>query len=191
MAALSIALASCIPIVRSNPWRPIRSMPARISCIGWVLFLLCVCEFSLFWNFKFIIVYNFKFLWISFFLLPRKDPEGILGPPKTGHIARQEFKRRLERDAEAREEFERQVREDKERRQALRNVIWINGFVFSWLGCRHFHNFNGYCAYRFLCGCFVYSSLGLFRILLQSWLSIFLTLKHKRLSSRLQGWGPG
>uniref|UniRef100_A0A5B7BWM4 Uncharacterized protein n=1 Tax=Davidia involucrata TaxID=16924 RepID=A0A5B7BWM4_DAVIN len=48
------------------------------------------------------------------------DPEGILGPPQTGHIARREFKRRLERDAEAREDFERQVREEKERRRALR-----------------------------------------------------------------------
>ncbi|XP_021901850.1 uncharacterized protein LOC110817561 [Carica papaya] len=48
------------------------------------------------------------------------DPEGILGPPQTGHIARQEFKRRLERDAEAREAFERQLREEKERIQTLR-----------------------------------------------------------------------
>ncbi|KAB1217061.1 hypothetical protein CJ030_MR4G021260 [Morella rubra] len=50
----------------------------------------------------------------------RKDPEGLLGPPQTGHIARREFRRRLERDAEAREEFERQVREEKERRHSLR-----------------------------------------------------------------------
>uniref|UniRef100_A0A2N9EQB4 Uncharacterized protein n=1 Tax=Fagus sylvatica TaxID=28930 RepID=A0A2N9EQB4_FAGSY len=48
------------------------------------------------------------------------DPEGILGPPQTGHIARREFKRRLESDAEAREAYERQVREEKERRRALR-----------------------------------------------------------------------
>ncbi|KAL6979698.1 hypothetical protein U1Q18_021354 [Sarracenia purpurea var. burkii] len=48
------------------------------------------------------------------------DPEGLLGPPQTGHLARREFQRRLERDAEAREAFERQVREEKERRQALR-----------------------------------------------------------------------
>lgn len=48
------------------------------------------------------------------------DPEGLLGPPQTGHIARTEFKRRLERDAEAREAFESQVREEKERRRALR-----------------------------------------------------------------------
>lgn len=43
-----------------------------------------------------------------------------MGPPQTGHIARQEFKRRLERDAEAREAFERQLREEKERIQTLR-----------------------------------------------------------------------
>ncbi|KAM7255920.1 hypothetical protein ACFE04_011661 [Oxalis oulophora] len=48
------------------------------------------------------------------------DPEGILGPPQTGHIARVEFKRRLEKDSEAKEEFERQIREEKERRAALR-----------------------------------------------------------------------
>ncbi|EEF50973.1 uncharacterized protein LOC8272124 [Ricinus communis] len=48
------------------------------------------------------------------------DPEGLLGPPQTGHIARREFQRRLERDAEAREAFEQHVREEKERRQNLR-----------------------------------------------------------------------
>lgn len=48
------------------------------------------------------------------------DPEGVLGAPQTGHLARLEFRRRLERDAEAREAFERQVREEKDRRQALR-----------------------------------------------------------------------
>ncbi|KAL5168148.1 hypothetical protein HKD37_11G030368 [Glycine soja] len=48
------------------------------------------------------------------------DPEGVLGPPQTGHLARFEFKRRLERDADAREAFQRQVREEKERRQSLR-----------------------------------------------------------------------
>ncbi|XP_052118380.1 uncharacterized protein LOC107488207 isoform X2 [Arachis duranensis] len=51
------------------------------------------------------------------------DPEGILGPPQTGHIARLEFKRRLERDADAREAFDRQVREEKQRRQELRQDI--------------------------------------------------------------------
>ncbi|EXB54440.1 hypothetical protein L484_018998 [Morus notabilis] len=49
-----------------------------------------------------------------------KDPEGLFGQPQTGHIARNEFKRRLERDAEAREAFEQHVREEKARRQALR-----------------------------------------------------------------------
>ncbi|KAI4327086.1 hypothetical protein L6164_019587 [Bauhinia variegata] len=49
-----------------------------------------------------------------------RDPDGILGPPQTGHLARLEFRRRLEKDAEAREAFESQVREEKARRQALR-----------------------------------------------------------------------
>ncbi|PKI59518.1 hypothetical protein CRG98_020046 [Punica granatum] len=48
------------------------------------------------------------------------DPEGLLGQPQTGHIARREFQRRLERDADAREAFERHVQEEKERRRALR-----------------------------------------------------------------------
>ncbi|CAI9093793.1 OLC1v1029371C1 [Oldenlandia corymbosa var. corymbosa] len=49
------------------------------------------------------------------------DPEGVLGPPRGGHIARLEFKKRLEKDAGAREAFERQVRQEKERRRALRD----------------------------------------------------------------------
>ena len=52
----------------------------------------------------------------------RRDPEGILGAPQGGHIARLEFRRRLERDSEAREAFERQVREEKERRRSEREV---------------------------------------------------------------------
>ncbi|KAJ0048882.1 hypothetical protein Pint_15941 [Pistacia integerrima] len=48
------------------------------------------------------------------------DPEGILGPAQTGHIARLEFKRRLEKDVEAREAFEQHVSEETERRRALR-----------------------------------------------------------------------
>jgi hypothetical protein len=48
------------------------------------------------------------------------DPDGVLGPPNTGHLARLEFKRRLEKDSDAREAFERQVREEKERRRELR-----------------------------------------------------------------------
>ncbi|KAL0395345.1 UNVERIFIED_CONTAM: hypothetical protein Slati_4500700 [Sesamum latifolium] len=50
----------------------------------------------------------------------KKDPEGVLGAPQSGHIARLEFKKRLEKDADAREAFERQVREEKERMRALR-----------------------------------------------------------------------
>lgn len=60
-----------------------------------------------------------------------KDPEGLLGQRQTGHIARREFKRRLEKDSEAREAFERQVREEKDRREALRQVIRQIGFLFE------------------------------------------------------------
>ena len=55
-------------------------------------------------------------LWVG------QDPEGILGAPQGGHIARLEFRRRLEKDSEAREAFERQVREEKERRRNEREV---------------------------------------------------------------------
>ncbi|PKA54183.1 hypothetical protein AXF42_Ash000016 [Apostasia shenzhenica] len=50
------------------------------------------------------------------------DPEGILGPPKGGHIARLELRRRLGKDAEAREEFNRQIREESERRRSRREA---------------------------------------------------------------------
>uniref|UniRef100_A0A0D9ZGA4 Uncharacterized protein n=3 Tax=Oryza TaxID=4527 RepID=A0A0D9ZGA4_9ORYZ len=50
------------------------------------------------------------------------DPEGVLGPPQGGHIARLEFRRRLERDSDAREAFERQVREEHERRRQEREA---------------------------------------------------------------------
>lgn len=57
-----------------------------------------------------------------------KDPEGILGPAQTGHIARKEFQRRLEKDSDAREAFERQVIEEKERRRAVREVSFTTWF---------------------------------------------------------------
>ncbi|KAK1307051.1 hypothetical protein QJS10_CPA10g00825 [Acorus calamus] len=51
------------------------------------------------------------------------DPEGILGlPAGGGHIARLEFKKRLEKDADAREAFERQLKEEQERRRAQREA---------------------------------------------------------------------
>lgn len=59
----------------------------------------------------------------SFFFGGRKDPDRLYGPPQTGHIARRELKRRLERDAELRESLEQQAREEKQRRHALRLVI--------------------------------------------------------------------
>lgn len=67
------------------------------------------------------------------FVVRRKDPEGVLGPPQTGHLARLEFRRRLERDSEAREAFQRQVEEEKERRQTLRQVFLfrLSFFLFS------------------------------------------------------------
>jgi hypothetical protein len=54
--------------------------------------------------------------------LASQDPEGVLGSPQGGHIARLEFRRRLERDSKARDAFERQVREEQERRRKDREV---------------------------------------------------------------------
>ncbi|OAY74640.1 hypothetical protein ACMD2_02381, partial [Ananas comosus] len=50
------------------------------------------------------------------------DPEGILGPPRGGHIARLEIRRRLERDADAREEIQRRAREERLRRRESREA---------------------------------------------------------------------
>lgn len=50
------------------------------------------------------------------------DPEGVLGPPKGGHIARLEFKKRLEKDAGAREAYVQQLKEEQERRRAERQA---------------------------------------------------------------------
>lgn len=76
-----------------------------------------------------------RLYYVSNWVLWLKDPEGILGSAQTGHIARLEFKRRLEKDAEAREAFEQHVREEAERRRALRQVkfyIYIHGVLESW-----------------------------------------------------------
>ncbi|KAL2901801.1 Fibrinogen alpha chain [Bienertia sinuspersici] len=49
------------------------------------------------------------------------DPEGVFRtPPQTGHLARLEFKKRIEKDAEAKDAYEQQLKKEKERRQALR-----------------------------------------------------------------------
>ncbi|RRT57430.1 hypothetical protein B296_00034274 [Ensete ventricosum] len=50
------------------------------------------------------------------------DPEGILGPPQRGHIARLDLKQRLEKDTVTREAFDRQLREEREQRRKRREV---------------------------------------------------------------------
>ncbi|XP_038979384.1 uncharacterized protein LOC103703539 [Phoenix dactylifera] len=52
----------------------------------------------------------------------RMGSRGNSGPAEGGHIARLEWKRRLDKDADAREAFNRQVREEKERRRARREA---------------------------------------------------------------------
>lgn len=78
-----------------------------------------------------------------------KDPEGLFGSPNTGHIARLEFKRRLEKDADAREAFQRHVLEEKERRQALRqvringsSVMYVHALVSDFFFYFYFYFFN-------------------------------------------------
>lgn len=99
------------------------SIPAKpttkISCIGWVFISLFYCP----------LLSNLVCDCVCF--CGMKDPEGILGPPSTGHIARREFQRRLERDADAREEFQRQILEEKERLRNLRDVKFVFFFIFS------------------------------------------------------------
>ena len=125
MAALSfgIATTSVSAAVASSArtnWSRCTGTPS-ILCIGWVTTssLSCINAFVLC-----CVVLQVPTLVV----VRRKDPEGILGPPQTGHLARLEFRRRLERDAEAREAFDRQAREEKERRQALRQVITNSTF---------------------------------------------------------------
>lgn len=133
MAALSIGIATTIPVVRTSP-KPTHFKPSRISCIGWVPFCFHLLP-SFDFDFDFSQIFNY-----SVFILRRKDPEGLFGPPKTGHIARREFQRRLEKDSEAREAFERQVLEEKARREALRQVIPELGFgCFDQFYCFLFH----------------------------------------------------
>ncbi|KAH7434286.1 hypothetical protein KP509_06G009400 [Ceratopteris richardii] len=50
------------------------------------------------------------------------DPEGILGPPTGGHIARRTFQKTFQSDEAAKEAFEKQVQLEKESRRAARQA---------------------------------------------------------------------
>lgn len=50
------------------------------------------------------------------------DPEGILGPPSGGHIARREFQKKFEEDSEQKEALERQLLQERDRRRAAREA---------------------------------------------------------------------
>lgn len=67
--------------------------------------------------------YDLRSRWLTAETTCAQDPEGILGPPRGGHIARLDFQKRLMKDADAREEFNRQLRQENERRRALREAI--------------------------------------------------------------------
>ncbi|GFP81795.1 hypothetical protein PHJA_000322800 [Phtheirospermum japonicum] len=92
--ASSFRFNLAIPSTVSRSSAKPRNQTTKIRCIGWVS--------------------------ITTHTNCSKDPEGILRPPSSGHIAKLEFKRRLEKDSEARDAFERQVREEKDRMRALR-----------------------------------------------------------------------
>ncbi|KAE8805418.1 hypothetical protein D1007_18500 [Hordeum vulgare] len=51
-----------------------------------------------------------------------QDPEGILAPPRLGHIVRLEFRCRLDSDVDARAAFDLQVKEEQERRRKEREA---------------------------------------------------------------------
>jgi len=50
------------------------------------------------------------------------DPEGILGPPSGGHIARREFQKRFKEDDEQRDALQHQLRQERDRRRATREA---------------------------------------------------------------------
>lgn len=50
------------------------------------------------------------------------DPEGLLGPPRGGHIARRSFQKTLEKDKAAKEAFEKQVQQERDARRAAREA---------------------------------------------------------------------
>lgn len=102
--ASSLGFSCAVPISISR-WTKGRN---QIRCIGWVNTKRHPQLFAV------------LSLWNGFY--ERQDPEGVLGAPKPGHIARLEFKRKLDKDSEAKEAFERQVREEKDRMRKLREV---------------------------------------------------------------------
>lgn len=50
------------------------------------------------------------------------DPEGILGPPSGGHIARREFEKKFKEEGAQKEALQRQVLQERERRRAAREA---------------------------------------------------------------------
>lgn len=55
----------------------------------------------------------------------RKDPEGVFKTPaQTGHFARLDMKKGIEKEADAKDDYERYLKNEKERREALRQVFF-------------------------------------------------------------------
>ncbi|OEL21425.1 hypothetical protein BAE44_0017557, partial [Dichanthelium oligosanthes] len=105
-----------------------RAVPAKISCIGWVRALYLTLLLPPLPAAGQVHADHLSSSLVSYLVVGwlgrrRQDPEGILGAPQGGHLARLEFRRRLERDSEAREAFERQVREERERRRSEREEM--------------------------------------------------------------------
>lgn len=106
MAAMIVSSAAAV-VVKTFTLR--RRQNRRILCVGWASHLSLPSTF-----------FGGGNLWVLSSVL--QDPEGILGPPQRGHIARLDLKRRLEKDAVAREAFDRQLREEREQRRKRREV---------------------------------------------------------------------
>lgn len=172
MAALGVVSVSSILGVGRRASSS-NSKSLRISCIGWVYLV----PFTLFIQFFGISIGS----WLQWF----QDPEGILGPPKGGHIARLEFKKSLEKDADARESFNRQVREERERRRARREVclfllgissytLWVSLLSCNWLWDWGFFIRKEWCPK-----------------LMKGWWSTFLILKLGSSSLKSRSWDLG
>ncbi|THU56731.1 hypothetical protein C4D60_Mb11t20290 [Musa balbisiana] len=106
MAAMIVSSAAAV-VVKTFTLR--RRQNRRILCVGWASHLSLPSTF-----------FGGGNLWVLSSVL--QDPEGILGPPQRGHIARLDLKRRLEKDAVAREAFDRQLREEREQRRKRREA---------------------------------------------------------------------
>ncbi|KAJ7297305.1 hypothetical protein O6H91_Y066400 [Diphasiastrum complanatum] len=61
------------------------------------------------------------------------DPEGILGPPQGGHIARRTLEKLMQAEGDEKEAIEKQASLERERRRAAREVARLSTIHFEHL----------------------------------------------------------